>query len=104
MPLDNSMPLKETEQLIKKIKVCRNLNKYLNKKELIHLLFNKEWEIEVDLNHWLQLKSLGNQRECLTNNNKESIKFIIELDKHLEAEVKDINDKCLWLKLKAKKL
>lgn len=42
MPLDNSMPSKETEQLIKKIKVCRNLNKYLNKKELIHLLFNKE--------------------------------------------------------------
>ena len=85
MPLDNSMHSKETEPLIKKIKVCRNLNKYLNKKELIHLLFNKEWEIEVDLNRWLQLKSLRNQKECLTNNNKESIKFIIELDNHLEA-------------------
>ena len=104
MLLDNNMPLKETEQLIKKIRVCKNLKKSLNKKELTHPSFNKEWEIEVDLNHWLQLKNQRNRTECLTKINKESIKFIIELDKHLEAVVKDINDKCLSLKLKAKKL
>ena len=42
MLLDNNMPLKETEQLIKKIRVCKNLKKFLNKKELTHLSFNKE--------------------------------------------------------------
>ncbi len=90
---------------MKRIKVCQNSNKSFNKKGLILLLWRKEWETEVDLNHYNKLRAKDKfKMTWWIKINKVQLKLEIESDKLPEVEAKVIKDNTLKPKLKVKKI
>ena len=53
---------------------------------------NKEWEIEVDHNHWLWLK-IEREEICRIKTKKDKAELEKGLDKHQDQEAKAIEDK-----------